>query len=1094
MLSSNEMKIEDFIIIWLDENMNEHNEYYRDSIIQLRTIVNSLKTFNDNNQCIDFLTGVINKNVFLILSNTLTKMLVPLINGISHLDSIYIFSNAVLEHQQSIKSWENIQGTYNNISNLVKKLSIDVKQSENDLTPINMISASSNESLDEISCSFMYSQLLNKILISIEYDEKAKTKFINYLHNSYADNKQELVATKQFEKGYKNYSAAWWYTKESFIYAVLNAALRIPNVDIIVNMSFFIKDLHEQIKEVYMQKKETENLTLYRGQGMSIIDLENLKNCQDGLFSFNCFFLSTSRDRDISFLFADSARQKSNTVGILFTIEIDPSISTVPYASLKDISYYSKKQNAEEEILFSMHTVYRIGHIKQIDNNFWAVNLILTNDNDVQLKLLTARAREELGGVDKNHALVPLLLKMGEFKKAEEVAFTLIQSTSELNLNDTMHYSFYLGQVKYVVGDYSTAFSYFEKAIINLILTNDNDVQLKLLTARAREELGGVDKNHALVPLLRKMGEFKKAEEVAFTLIQSTSELNLTDTMHYSFYLGQVKYVVGDYSTAFSYFEKAISIAENCFSSNHSALALFYNRIGLCYDSTDNHSAALLYYEKALNIQENNLISNHPHLAATYMNTALAYVSMGNYTKALSFYEKAKSIQEEILPPIHPDLATCYNNITLNITQKLVPKNYRDIGTQYNNIGMTYYEMKDYSTALSYYEKILHDHKQSHFEVSSSVATVNNNMGLAYNLMEDHSKALLYHKTAFDIIEKILPSSHSEVAFEIYEKSLPSTHPELAKTYANIGGTYKDMKDYSTALSYHKRALQTGQQSIPSNHSQLIKTYHYMATTYKSLCRYSDALSCLHKALEIQEEILSANHRDLATTWHDLGLVYFEVMDYSNAVIYLQKSVDVRERLLSSADFPLGTEFSDIGLVYKTIGNYTKASLYYEEALQILKIHLPDTDHKITIIHNNIAGLYLTLGNHLTALLSYKNVLEIREKSLPPNDLDLATTNNNIGMVYAKIGDYHTALSYLEKTFKIPKHSKSCSPNILADTHGNLAPILFLLHQYEEATKHAEQAVNIAIDTFGNDHPKSVMFANLFQQRSEGQRLILSIK
>ncbi|CAF1534355.1 unnamed protein product [Rotaria magnacalcarata] len=616
MLSSNEMKIEDFIIIWLDENMNEHNEYYRDSIIQLRTIVNSLKTFNDNNQCIDFLTGVINKNVFLILSNTLTKMLVPLINGISHLDSIYIFSNAVLEHQQSIKSWENIQGTYNNISNLVKKLSIDVKQSENDLTPINMISASSNESLDEISCSFMYSQLLNKILISIEYDEKAKTKFINYLHNSYADNEQELVATKQFEKGYKNYSAAWWYTKESFIYAVLNAALRIPNVDIIVNMSFFIKDLHEQIKEVYMQKKETENLTLYRGQGMSIIDLENLKNCQDGLFSFNCFFLSTSRDRDISFLFADSARQKSNTVGILFTIEIDPSISTVPYASLKDISYYSKKQNAEEEILFSMHTVYRIGHIKQIDNNFWAVNLILTNDNDVQLKLLTARAREELGGVDKNHALVPLLLKMGEFKKAEEVAFTLIQSTSELNLNDTMHYSFYLGQVKYVVGDYSTAFSYFEKAI---------------------------------------------------------------------------------------------SIAENCFSSNHSALALFYNRIGLCYDSTDNHSAALLYYEKALNIQENNLISNHPHLAATYMNTALAYVSMGNYTKALSFYEKAKSIQEEILPPIHPDLATCYNNISKiycsmgqykaalsfsekvrHIREKSLPSNHYSLSTCYDQIALIY--------------------------------------------------------------------------------------------------------------------------------------------------------------------------------------------------------------------------------------------------------------------------------------------------------------------------------------------------------------------------------------------------------------------
>ncbi|CAF3420455.1 unnamed protein product [Rotaria socialis] len=255
------------------------------------------------------------------------------------------------------------------------------------------------------------------------------------------------------------------------------------------------------------------------------------------------------------------------------------------------------------------------------------------------------------------------------------------------------------------------------------------------------------------------------------------------------------------------------------------------------------------------------------------------------------------------------------------------------------------------------------------------------------------------------------------------------------------------MKDYSTALSYYKRALETRQQSLPSNHPQLIKTYHDMATTYKSLCRYSDALSCLHKALEIQEETLSTDHRDLTTTWHDLGLVYFEVMDYSNAVTYVQKSVDVRERLLSSTDFQLGTVFSDIGLVYKTIGDYTKASSYYEKALRILKIHLPDTDHTITIIHNNIAGLYLTLGSYSTALLYYKNVLEIREQSLPPNDLDLATTNNNI-----------------------------------ADTHGNLAQVLFLLHQYEEATEHAKQAVNIAIDAFENDHPTSVMFANLFQQ------------
>ncbi|CAF3377380.1 unnamed protein product [Rotaria socialis] len=410
-------------------------------------------------------------------------------------------------------------------------------------------------------------------------------------------------------------------------------------------MGFFIKDLHEQIKEIYMQKKETEKLTLYRGQRMSIIDFEKLKNYQGGRFSFNCF-LSTSRDRDISFLFADSARQKSNTVGILFTIEIDPSISTIPYASLKDISYYSKKQNAEEEILFSMHTIYQIGHIKQIDNNFWEVNLVLTNGNDVQLKLLTAHAREELGGTDEKHALVPLLFKMGELKKAEEIAFALIQSTSELNLNDTMYYSFfYLGQVKYAVGDYSTALSYFEKAI------NNHSAALLYY-----EKALNIQENHPI----------SNHSHLAATYMNTA-----------------LAYVsMGDYAKALSFYEKAKTMQEEILPPIHPDLATCYNNISKTYSSKGQYKVALSFSEKVRHIREKNLPSNHYSLSSCYDQIALIYEKMGEYSTALLFYEKA-----------------------LNITQKLVPKNYHDIGTQYNNIGTTYYEMKDYSMALSYYKK-----------------------------------------------------------------------------------------------------------------------------------------------------------------------------------------------------------------------------------------------------------------------------------------------------------------------------------------------------------------------------------------------------
>ena len=40
---------------------------------------------------------------------------------------------------------------------------------------------------------------------------------------------------------------------------------------------------------------------------------------------------------------------------------IDPSISATPFANVKNVSYFQE----EEEILFSMHSVFRIGQVKQ---------------------------------------------------------------------------------------------------------------------------------------------------------------------------------------------------------------------------------------------------------------------------------------------------------------------------------------------------------------------------------------------------------------------------------------------------------------------------------------------------------------------------------------------------------------------------------------------------------------------------------------------------------------------------------------------------------------------------------------------------------
>src|ERR1700722_17601404 len=47
--------VQNFTLIWLDSNINESNIDFKDSLTQLRQIVNTIDTFTDADQCVNFL-------------------------------------------------------------------------------------------------------------------------------------------------------------------------------------------------------------------------------------------------------------------------------------------------------------------------------------------------------------------------------------------------------------------------------------------------------------------------------------------------------------------------------------------------------------------------------------------------------------------------------------------------------------------------------------------------------------------------------------------------------------------------------------------------------------------------------------------------------------------------------------------------------------------------------------------------------------------------------------------------------------------------------------------------------------------------------
>ena len=316
-----------FLTIWLDSKAAFSSKEYESSITHLQSIGNSFKVFDDGCECSDFIHNVRDYKVFLIVSDAFGVNYLALIQDTPHLHSIYLLCVKFDNHEHLLKEFKKIRGVFDNIASICNKIKQHIRQWDHHLIPFNVVPASYPVNVNELDPSFMYSQLLKKSILEIQFGQDAKREFADFLRTQCAGNTAELTSINSFEKKYETQSPIWWYTKESFIYSTMNRAWRTQDIDIIIKMGFIFRDLCRQIEQINSKTLQTEKQVIYRGQGMTSIAFEKIRQSQGGLLEFNSF-LSTSTDEQVSYAFADTARTNLDLIGILFQIEIDPSISS----------------------------------------------------------------------------------------------------------------------------------------------------------------------------------------------------------------------------------------------------------------------------------------------------------------------------------------------------------------------------------------------------------------------------------------------------------------------------------------------------------------------------------------------------------------------------------------------------------------------------------------------------------------------------------------------------------------------------------------------------------------------------------------------
>ncbi|CAF5011664.1 unnamed protein product, partial [Rotaria sp. Silwood1] len=256
----------------------------------------------------------------------LGRQIVPEIEALPQLEAIYVFCGNQSVHEQWAKKISKVKGVYTKIEPICQALEIDRQRCDQAMIPVSF------NGLDPL---FMYTQLLKEALLEIEDDDVKSIKdLVEYCRLQ--DDVDECQIRK-VENEYRDHTPIWWYTAETFIYPMLNHGLRQMDVDIILKMGFFIRHLHNHITELHCEQKASmpAKFQVFRGQGLSMEDFEKMKNTKGGLMSFNNF-LSTSRNRQISFKkFARPAAFNTNSVGILFMMNIDTAIctkSSTPFA------------------------------------------------------------------------------------------------------------------------------------------------------------------------------------------------------------------------------------------------------------------------------------------------------------------------------------------------------------------------------------------------------------------------------------------------------------------------------------------------------------------------------------------------------------------------------------------------------------------------------------------------------------------------------------------------------------------------------------------------------------------------------------------
>ena len=355
---------ENITLIWYDAKcIDDENPDVLLTKQLLRRLNNFVRFFDEEIECLNYIKGISMEKVFLIISGRLCISSLDLFHSLVQIESIFIFCIHRERYLSFLDQFEKIIGIYTDQNQLTISIKQTIEQCELNSAKFNFSKSPQKNMrcLDSECGSFVFFQLFKEVIHHMPPTPEAKSDMINHCQKDYLGNEEELKNIEIFRQTYTANKSIQWYSKDCFVYRIINKILRTENIDAFFAYRFFINDLCQELSEKHKKFKknlQSKQLTVYRGMKLSLEELQMMRDNIGNLFSMNGF-MSCSRNKEVALGFSMKETRRDGCYRILLEIFID--IDQADKIIFADIT--EESEHIEYEILFDIGRSFSISKI-----------------------------------------------------------------------------------------------------------------------------------------------------------------------------------------------------------------------------------------------------------------------------------------------------------------------------------------------------------------------------------------------------------------------------------------------------------------------------------------------------------------------------------------------------------------------------------------------------------------------------------------------------------------------------------------------------------------------------------------------------------